>query len=254
MKIIGMIPARMASTRFYGKPLAKICDKTMIRHVYERSNLSETLSELYVATCDEEIKEEVDSFGGKAIMTSSEHRNCIDRIAEACENIHSDADIVVIIQGDEPLVYPEMIDLAVKPFFEEADLKCSNLISEIESQEDAANPNVIKVVKDKNDYALYFSREPIPSHKKCGEDFKSYRQVCIIPFERKFLLEYVKIPATPLEKVESVDMLRLLENGYKVKLVESSYQTMGVDDEGDRQRVEKTMQEDRLFKEGYSYA
>ncbi|MCA9398661.1 MAG: 3-deoxy-manno-octulosonate cytidylyltransferase [Candidatus Omnitrophica bacterium] len=252
MKIIGMVPARMESTRFFGKPLARICGMTMIQHVYERCCLSKTLDEVYVATCNEEIMEEVVSFGGKAIMTSNEHRNCIDRVAEACNNINTDADIVVVIQGDEPLTYPEMIDQAVSPFKTDKDLVCSNLISAIDSEEDFNNPNVIKVTKDLQNYALYFSREAVPSAKKCKETFNKYRQVCILPFKKDFLMKYVQMAPTPLEMVESVDMLRIIENGYKIKLVETIYKTMGVDDENDRLRVEEIMKDDPLFQSHYS--
>lgn len=248
MKVVGMIPARMASTRFYGKPLKKICGCTMIEHVYMRSKLCTILDDLYVATCDKEIYNEVVSFGGKAIMTSPEHKTSSDRIAEACMNVNSRADIVVNIQGDEPLIYPDMIELAVRPFFTDSNLVCTNLVAEIDNEEDFNNPNVIKAVKDNNDYALYFSREPIPSRKKCQEAYTRYKQVCILPFRREFLLKFVSMPPTPLEHVESVDMLRILENGYKIKLVKTSYQTMGVDDERDRLRAEKLMQEDELYK------
>jgi 3-deoxy-manno-octulosonate cytidylyltransferase (CMP-KDO synthetase) len=249
MKIIGIIPARMASTRFPGKPLCKICGITMIEHVYKRSVICKELKEVYVATCDKEIFDEVIKFGGKAIMTSDKHKTCSDRVAEACRNINSAADIIVNIQGDEPLTRPEMISASVAPFFSDKTIQCVNLIAKIKSDSDFSNPNVVKVVKDKNDYALYFSRESIPSNKKFSGNYNRYRQVCILPFTRSLLLDYVNWESTPLETIESVDMMRLLENGYKIKLVETFFDTMGVDNEDDRLRVEALMSKDKLFLE-----
>jgi len=207
------------------------------------------LDELYVATCDKEIEDEVMRFGGKAIMTSDTHPTCSDRAAEACENINSDADIVVNIQGDEPLIYPEMIEAAVKPFFEDKSLQCTNLISKLDKREDFYNQNVIKVVKDLDDFALYFSREPIPSDKKYQKEYQGYKQVCILPFRRDFLLKFVKMAPTPLEQIESIDMVRVLEYGYKIKLVETDFNTMGVDDENDRKQAEDIISKDPLLKE-----
>ena len=248
MKIIGIIPARMASTRFPGKPLCKICGITMIEHVYKRSRMSRCLEEVYVATCDTEIVKEVERFGGKAVMTSASHKTCSDRVAEACRIIKSDADIIVNIQGDEPLVHPDMIEESVLPFSKDPELVCSNLIAQIKDDEDFRNPNTIKVVKDQNDFALYFSREPIPSGKKFSGRYERYKQVCVIPFKRTFLLKYVAWKPTPLETVESIDMMRILENGYKVKLAKTAFDTMAVDNELDRQKVEELMASDQLFK------
>lgn len=246
MKIIGIIPARMGSTRFPGKPLAKILGLTMIEHVYKRCAMSESLEELYVATCDEEIKEEVERFGGKAIMTWSGHKRCTDRIAEAVESL--DADIVVNIQGDEPLTFPEMVDASVKPLIDEKKVVCSNLTKKIESLEEFEDPNTIKVVVDQQGFALYFSREPIPTQRIIEfEELPIYKQVCVIPFRKDFLLKFTKLSPTPLEIAESIDMMRALEHGYKVKMVETEYETHAVDTPEDRKLVEEMMKEDRLF-------
>jgi len=219
----------------------------MIEHIYRRSLMSKLLKELYVATCDKQIAQEVERFGGKAIMTSDTHRTCSDRVAEACRNIASDADVIVNIQGDEPLIYPQMIEEVVAPFFEDGNLQCVNLISKIESDEDFYNPNVIKVVKDTDNFALYFSREPIPSGKKYKGCFDRYKQVCLLPFRRDLLLKFVDMDTTPLESVESVDMVRILENGYKIKLAETKFKTQAVDNENDRIIVEKLIAKDPLF-------
>lgn len=247
MKFIAIIPARMASTRFPGKPLCRLCGVTMIEHVFRRTAMCKMLQDVYVATCDKEIAEEVGRFGGKFIMTSSAHKTCSDRVAEACRNIGTDADVVVNVQGDEPLVRPEMIEMAVRPFITDKNLVCSNLIAGIESDEEFINPNTIKVVKDSRDYALYFSREPIPSNKKHAGDYGRYKQVCVIPFRREFLLKFVAMKSTPIESVESIDMLRILENGDKVKLVYCDYRSASVDDELDRKKAEKLMEKDNLF-------
>ena len=248
MKIAGFIPARMDSSRFPGKPLASICGKPMIEHVYKRCAMSSSLDELYIATCDGEIMKATEAFGGKAIMTSSSHTRCTDRIAEAYQNINCDADIIVIIQGDEPLVHPDMIDLAVTPLLGDKgpDIFCVNLAAKIKEQTEFEDSNEVKVVFDKNMQALYFSREPIPSTKKVLHQ-TWWKQVCIMPFWRENLSIFNQMDETPLEILESVDMMRLLENGYTVQLVESPYETYSVDTEADRQKVEQIMANDPLF-------
>lgn len=245
MKIIGVIPARMGSSRFPGKPLALICGIPMIEHVYKRSAMSHSLDDLYVATCDQEIFDTVIGFGGKAIMTDACHERCTDRIAEAVKDI--DADIIVNIQGDEPLVFPEMIDAAIAPLIEDETVVCSNLMAIIDEDRDFEDPNEVKVVVNNQSDALYFSREPIPSKKKGAKGVKGYKQVCIIPFTREFLFTYTQLPQTPLEVIESVDMLRVLEHGYKVRMVSIDHVVQSVDTEDDRKRVEALMEKDLLF-------
>lgn len=245
MKIIGVIPARMGSSRFPGKPLAHICGIPMIEHVYKRSAMSNSLDDLYVATCDQEIFDTVIDFGGKAIMTDACHERCTDRIAEAVKDI--DADIIVNIQGDEPLVFPEMIDAAIAPLIEDDSIVCSNLMAIIDEDKDFEDPNEVKVVVDNKSDALYFSRESIPSKKKGAKDVKGYKQVCVIPFTREFLFTYTQLPQTPLEVIESVDMLRVLEHGYKVRMVPIDHVVQSVDTENDLKRVEALMEKDLLF-------
>lgn len=246
MKAIGVIPARMGSSRFPGKPLALIRGLPMIEHVYKRSAMSESLDELYVATCDMEIYDAVDQFGGKAIMTDICHERCTDRVAEAVNDM--DLDIVVIIQGDEPLVYPDMIDQAVKAIVEDDSIVCVNLMSEMENDADFNDPNEVKVVVDNENNALYFSREPIPSNKKYESTYPRYKQVCIMPFRKDFLVKYNNLKPTPLEIIESVDMLRILEHGYKVKMVYTDKKTFSVDTPEDIAKVELIMTEDSIFK------
>ena len=246
MKVIGVIPARMGSSRFPGKPLALIHGMPMIEHVYKRSAMSESLDELYVATCDKEIYDAVEQFGGDAIMTDVCHERCTDRLAESVNDM--DLDIVVIIQGDEPLVYLDMIDQAVKAIAEDDSIVCVNLMSEMENDADFNDPNEVKVVVDNENNALYFSREPIPSNKKYESTYARYKQVCIMPFRKDFLVKYNNLKPTPLEIIESVDMLRILEHGYKVKMVHTDKKTFSVDTPEDLAKVELVMTEDSTFK------
>src|SRR3989304_8143510 len=190
MNIIGIIPARMASSRFPGKPLAEICGIPMVGHVYFRSKLSKTLHEVYVATCDKEIADYIKSIGGKAIMTSDTHERASDRTAEAMLKIEKETrrkvDIVVMIQGDEPMICPEMIEKAVKPMFGDKNILITNLMAELKNEKEFEDPNEVKVVVDKFNNALYFSREPIPSRKKGAKQVPMLKQVCIIPFRRDY--------------------------------------------------------------------
>ena len=251
MNIIGIIPARMESSRFPNKPMAKILGMPMIGHVYFRSKICKALSEVYVATCDQKIFEYIESIGGKAIMTADTHERASDRTAEALlkiENVTGNkVDIVVMIQGDEPMVTPDMIESAIKPLLGDSNIKVSNLMAKMNSIEEHEDPNEVKVVVDKNNFAIYFSREPIPSRKKGVKDVPMLKQVCIIPFKRDFLLEYNNMEQTPLEIIESVDMLRIIENGMKVKMVYTDKNTLAVDTANDLKNVEKAMKNDKLI-------
>ena len=253
MNIISIIPARMGSSRFPGKPMKDILGMPMIGHVYKRVKMSKTLSEVYVATCDMEIYDYIESIGGKAVMTSDCHERCSDRCAEAMLKIENQTgikcDIMVMVQGDEPLTFPEMIDEAVQPMIGNESVLITNLVSDIDTVEAFENTNEVKVVMDKNNNALYFSREPIPSRKKGVLDVPMKKQVCVIPFTRDFLLEYNQMEPTPLEIIESVDMMRILENGGKVKMIDTKYITKAVDTEEDIEVVKNMMKNDELYRE-----
>ena len=252
MRIIGVIPARMDSSRFPGKPMATINGILMIGHVYLRSKMNKTLDEVYVATCDQEIKDYIESIGGKAIMTASTHERASDRTAEAMliaeKETGNKTDIVVMIQGDEPMLYPEMIDEAIAPMLEKEGILVTNLMATIKTREEYEDANEVKVVVDKDSFALYFSREPIPSSKKGADNIIMLKQVCVIPFRRDFLIKFNLWEQTPLEIIESVDMLRVLEYGNKVKMVFTEYDTYSVDTKEDLEKVEKKMKEDKLCK------
>ncbi len=251
MNTIAVIPARMASTRFPGKPLAKILGIPMIGHVYARSVMSRLLNGVYIATCDKEIMDYANAIGAKAIMTKDAHERASDRAAEAVSKIEEEVkekvDIVVMIQGDDPMLLPQMIDLAVEPMLKDGEIQVVNLMAEIKDLKEHEDPNQIKVVVDENNLALYFSREPIPSRKKTKQPVPMLKQVCIIPYRKDFLLKFNSLKPTPLEIAESVDMLRILEHGYKVKMVFSEYQTHSVDTPDDLKRVEDRLVRDPLL-------
>lgn len=216
MNIIALIPARMGSSRFPGKPMAAILGKPMIGHVYERVVKSSVLSNVAVATCDKEIFDYVQSIGGKAVMTADTYDRASDRCAEALLSLEREFgiryDIVVMVQGDEPMTSPLMIDEAVQPMLKDANINVVNLMGEIKDIPEFEDRNCIKVVCDLDSNALYFSREPIPTRFK-GDKILMRKQVCVIPFRRDYLLKYTSLAPTPLEIAESVDMMRVLEWG-----------------------------------------
>ena len=246
MKTIAVIPARMGSSRFPGKPLAMILGRTMIEHIYRRVSMSKSLEATYIATCDEEIKQVAQNFGAPVIMTANTHERASDRVAEAIAQI--DADLIVMVQGDEPMTHPKMIDTAVAPFKDDLQLDCVNLVKSIDNEADFYSTNTIKVIMNQRGDALYMSRQPIPTLNKLGfEHTLAHKQVCIIPFRRATLIDYSRLPPTPLEQLESVDMLRLLEHGYRVKMVKTEFDTQAVDTEDDLIRVTKLMESDPLI-------
>ncbi len=251
MNIISIIPARMSSSRFPNKPMKEILGMPMIGHVYKRVKMSKTLKEVYVATCDQVIYDYIESMGGKAVMTSNIHERCSDRCAEAMlkieEQTNERCDIMVLVQGDEPLTVPEMIDEAVEPMIKDKSLVITNLVANIDTVEAFENPNEVKVVVDKFNNAMYFSREPIPTRKKGILEVHMKKQVCVIPFTRDFLLEYNEMEPTPLEIIESVDMMRILENGGKVKMCDTKYKTKAVDTQEDLDLVIEIMKTDKLY-------
>jgi len=253
MNIIAVIPARMGSSRFPGKPMAPILGMPMIEHVYRRVCLAQSLSQTYVATCDQVIFDAIEQAGGRAILTRDDHERCTDRCAEALEKIEASdpnpVDILVMVQGDEPMVYPQMIDEAVAPLIKDSRVKVSNLLGKISSEKEFVDPNTIKVVVDKRSNALYFSRAPIPSSAKFQGDVPRLKQVCIIPFQRDFLLKYQEMEPTELEVIESVDMLRILEWGEKVRMVPTQFETKAVDTREDLAQVEAVLSHDKLVKQ-----
>lgn len=250
MNIIAIIPARMGSSRFPGKPLADIHGVPMVGHVTIRTAMSKSLSATYIATCDQVIMDWASQAGLEAVMTSDTHTRCTDRTAEAMLKIEQatgkKADIVVMVQGDEPMVTPGMIDAALAPMIKDPSIQVVNLMADMNSVEEFEDPNEVKVVTDLHNNALYFSREPVPSRKKGVTVVPMKKQVCIIPFRRDYLLHFNSLKETPLEIIESVDMMRILENGDKVRMVPISERTLSVDTQADLERTREAMQGDTL--------
>jgi len=250
MKAVAIIPARMGSSRFFGKPMALIHGVPMIGHCYFRTMMCADLLDTFVATCDREIYDYICSVGGKAVMTSPLHERATDRSAEALVEIEKQlgekVDIIVMVQGDEPLVTPTMISDSLTPFRSDPTVQVANLVGEIDSIEDFEDPNEVKVVIDQKSDAIYFSREAIPSRKKGVSDVPMLKQVCIIPFRRDFLLEFNDTPETTLEKIESVDMMRIIETGGSVRMVKTAEKNCSVDTETDLRKAEVMMNDDKL--------
>lgn len=246
MNILALIPARMGSSRFPGKPMAPILGKPMIGHVYERVSKSPLLAMTAVATCDQVIFDYVRSIGGVAVMTSDTYERASDRCAEALITLeganNTRYDIVVMVQGDEPMTHPDMITEAVQPMLDDPGIQVVNLLGQIKDITEFEDRNCIKVVCDLNLNAMYFSREPIPTRCKVDE-ISMGKQVCIIPFRRDYLLEYTRLAPTPLEVAESVDMMRILEHGMKVRMAPTKHTTQAVDTPDDLKKVERLMQD-----------
>lgn len=251
MKHIGIIPARMESSRFPGKPLEEILNIPMVGHCWFRSKMS-NLDEVYIATCNQEIMDYAAKIGAPAIFTSNKHERASERIAEALsiiENSNGDVAIqtVTLIQGDEPLVTPDMINLALRSLLESTEAKVVNLASPLNSESAKSDVNEVKVAFDNNHHAMFFSRNRIPCLYNKSFDAPVFRQVCVIPFERDFLYEYESLPPTTLEIAESIDMMRILENGKKIKIAVSIEPSVSVDTYEDLKLAERFMKTDKLF-------
>lgn len=246
MSIVGIIPARYASSRFPGKPLADLGGRPMIRHVYERACRATLLEEVLVATDDERIFEAVRQFGGEAIMTSPEHKTGTDRLAEVAQRL-SAADIVVNIQGDEPLIAPAVIDAVVRPLKEDPSLPMSSAMAPMPDFVRAWDSNVVKVVTDLQGYALYFSRSPIPNPREGINGPGPWkRHYGLYAYRREFLLAFTSFSVGPLEELEQLEQLRALEHGFKIKMVEmEDDHSIGVDTPEDLERV-RALLESRL--------
>lgn len=239
MEAAAVIPARYDSTRFPGKILANIKGKSMIRHVYERVEIVEEIDTVIVATDDHRIFRCVEDFGGRVVMTSPEHTSGTDRIAEVARELsHS---LIVNVQGDEPDIKPEMIASALRPFVQEEEIKMTTLIRKLD-QEEINDPNVVKVVTDKDGNALYFSRASIP-YVRDNRSGRFYKHIGLYVYRREFLLQYTSMEPTPLEMAESLEQLRVLENGYRIRAVETELDSIGVDTPEDLERVQQIMGE-----------
>ena len=247
MRAIGIIPARMGSSRFPGKPMSTLLGMPMIGHCYHRTRLAPGIEQTYVATCDEVIMDYVQSIGGSAVMTAQTHNRATTRTAEALEVIEQQTelrfDVVVMVQGDEPLISPEAIGETLR-HFEDPTVNIVNVMSRMRSLESFVDKNNVKaVVNDKGD-ALYFSREPIPSPWKGWEHLPRYMQTGIIAFRHDVLLEFNAMQETPLEQYESVDMNRVLETGGTIRMVPIEDYTIGVDTPEELAEAERELKND----------
>ena len=240
--IVGIIPARFASTRLMGKPLASIGGKPMIQHTYENSLKSNLLNKVVVAVDDEKVAQVIKDFGGTAIMTPKEVTTGSDRIAIAAKYIE-EAKIIVNIQGDEPFIDGKMIDQAIEPLLFDTSVEVSTLAKRIESVDELKSPSVVKVVFDYQNYALYFSRSPIPFVRDARTSLERitkmdiYKHIGLYVFRKEALLKFTSFEQTDLEKAEKLEQLRMLENGMKIKVVETEYETLSVDTPEDLERA-----------------
>ena len=247
MKAIGVIPARWGATRFEGKVLANLLGKPVIQHVWENARRAKTLDDLIVACDDERILKVVQGFGGKAIYTSPDQPSGTDRIAEVVNPI--DVEIAVNIQGDEPLIKPIMIDSLVIALENEKIAQMATIIKKVDDQEELTNSNVVKAVVDKNGYALYFSRYAIPYNRTGEMDPKKrpvyYKHIGLYAYTKDFLFTLRSLPVSSLENAEKLEQLRVLENGYKIKTVETRFDTVGIDRPEDLRRAEEELLKER---------
>lgn len=240
MKVIGIIPSRYASSRFPGKPLAPIKGKTLIRRVWERASKASALDALYVATDDARIRAEVASFGGKAVMTPESCRSGTDRLAAAARKIGRGADIVVNIQGDEPLIPPALINAVALALKKDAREQVSTAVFPLTDKADIANPNIAKVAVSPDGHALFFSRSAIPFNRDGGR-VEYYKHIGIYGYRKAFLFRYARWPQTPLEKAEQLEQLRILESGGRIKAVVSAWDSTGVDLPSDVRKIERQL-------------
>jgi 3-deoxy-manno-octulosonate cytidylyltransferase (CMP-KDO synthetase) len=235
-----VVPARYHSTRLPGKALADIAGRPMIEHVYRRAEAATLVDAVLVATDDTRVADAVRRFGGEVRMTRSDHASGTDRIAEVAATL--DCDLVVNLQGDEPLIEPAAIDQAIEPFQDDAALQMTSLFQPFRNPDDALDPNVVKVVVDRQGFALYFSRAPIPYRRDVAAGTNTplhLRHIGLYVQRREFLLKVAALEATPLERVEALEQLRVLEHGFSIKMIQTQYDSIGVDTPEDLERVRR---------------
>lgn len=249
-RILGVIPARYASSRFPGKALVSIAGKTMLQHVWERASEARYLTSIIIATDDERIRDVARGFGARVVMTRPDHLSGTDRVAEVA-SAH-EAQWVVNIQGDEPTLDPSAIDAAILGILDQEEAHFApmgTLKTPILQPEIALDPNIVKVVTDNHGNAIYFSRSPIPYARDTSERPKYFKHIGLYIYERNFLLAYPDLPIGPLEQAERLEQLRALENGFKIRVVETGYDSLGVDTPEDWQQVADLFEKSALLKE-----
>jgi len=241
MDVIGVIPARYSSTRFAGKVLADIMGKPMLQHVWERAKQSRMLDDLIIACDNELILKAASEFGAKAVMTSKEHACGTDRITEVVNPL--DVKVIINIQGDEPLIHPMMIDSVARALLEDSNVNMATIMKKIEDSIQVFDPNVVKVVVDRNNFALYFSRAPIPFLAPNAEieQVTYYKHIGLYAYTKDFLFTYKNLPSSNLEKTEKLEQLRVLSEGFKIKMIETTFDTVGVDTLEDLEKVKEQL-------------
>jgi 3-deoxy-manno-octulosonate cytidylyltransferase (CMP-KDO synthetase) len=243
MRVVAIIPARYASTRFPAKPLADIHGKPMIQHVYERTQMAGLVDEVIIATDDERILTAAHSFGARAMLTSPRHETGTDRLAEVVAELPN-TELIVNVQGDEPMIEADMIDAAIAPLYGNTNISMGTLMARIDTQDDFLNPNVVKVVTDQRGMALYFSRSSIPHTRDAGSGTMQtlgYRHIGLYVYRRDFLLRYPQLEPTPLEQAEKLEQLRALEHGYRIHVALTTHQSLGVDTPEDLEKVKAAL-------------
>jgi 3-deoxy-manno-octulosonate cytidylyltransferase (CMP-KDO synthetase) len=237
---VAIIPARYQSSRLPGKPLAEIAGRPMIEHVYRRVAASPVLDAVMVATDDERVRDAVEAFGGLAVMTRADHRSGSDRLAEVAASLS--CDLIVNVQGDEPLLATEMIAEALAPLAADPSIPMGTVCRRIDRLDDLENPHVVKVVTDGRGFAMYFSRAPIPHTREAARGLdprRAFKHIGLYVYRRTFLIDFARLAPTPLEMAESLEQLRALEHGFRIRVVETSYDSVGVDTEADLDRVRR---------------
>jgi len=245
MDVIGIIPARYSSTRFQGKVLADILGKPMIQRVWERAKQAAVLDDLIIACDDERVARVAEEFGAKVAFTAKAHACGTDRICEVINPL--DVKIVINIQGDEPLIHPTMIDAVARALLDDSSISMATVMKNIEEPRVINDPNVVKVVVDKNNFAVYFSRSPIPFHAEESEIKLPiyFKHIGLYGYTKDFLFIYKNLPASYLERVERLEQLRVLEEGFRIKVIETKYDTIGVDTPEDLEKVKEYLQKEK---------
>ena len=247
MKAVGIIPARLASTRLAQKVIVDICGKPMLQHVWERARKAGSLDEVIIAADDKTVADIARGFGAKVVFTSVDHRSGTDRLTEVVNPL--DVKVLVNIQADEPLVHPAMINNLVMVLLENPDLVMATLIKRITDESDLQDPSVVKVVTDKNGFAMYFSRAAIPYNRQAGQGSfltqSHYKHLGLYAYTKDFLFTFTNMPSSKLETIEKLEQLRVLENGYRIKTVETSYEMISVDTQEDLDKIRRLLQTER---------
>ncbi|MBI5145580.1 MAG: 3-deoxy-manno-octulosonate cytidylyltransferase [Candidatus Omnitrophica bacterium] len=242
MKVIGVIPARYSSSRFEGKVLADILGKPMLEHVYEKAKQALILDEVIIACDDERVAAAAEGFGAKVVFTAKAHLSGTDRIVEVINPL--EVKVIVNIQGDEPLIHPTMIDAVARTLLDDPTVSMTTIMKKIEDPKEIEDPHVVKVITDRNNFALYFSRAGIPHHAQYSDVTQPvyYKHIGLYGYTKDFLFIYKNLPPSALEKTERLEQLRVLEYGYKIKVIETKYDTIGVDTPQDLERVKEYLQ------------